>query len=145
MRLGSLLVPTLGTNESLRIALGLRLGVPVDVEHTSVVGQMLMFLEHMVCLVGVVAAISHGMLLLMNRFVVLWCPVSMCRNYGKRPDEMTLIPCRRGLPLVWDFTCSDTLAPSNFSTSFSGASRLANSGEATKIRRYSTLTTNYAA
>ena len=63
-------------------------------------------------------------------------PVGVCRDDGKRPDGITLIPWRRGLPLVWNFTCSDTLAPSNLSTSFSGASRLANSAEACKIRKY---------
>ena len=54
----------------------------------------------------------------------------MCvdHNDGKRPDGMSLVPWSRGLPLLWDFTCSeqDTLTPSNMSTSASGASRPAN-------------------
>ena len=66
-------------------------------------------------------------------------PVGVCRNDGKRPDGMSLIPWSQGLPLLWDFTCSDTLAPSNLSTSASGASRLANSAESAKCRKYSSL------
>ena len=49
-------------------------------------------------------------------------PVGVCREDGKRPDGISLIPWWWGLPLLWDFTCSDTLAPSNLSTSASGAS-----------------------
>jgi len=66
--LGALPVPSLGTDESLWIALGLRLGVPIVAEHT--------------CICGAVADIfgSHGlsckrsgMLLSMKLSVVLWC------------------------------------------------------------------------
>ena len=66
-------------------------------------------------------------------------PVGVCRNDGKRPDGMSLIPWSRGLPLLWDFICSDTLAPSNLSTSASDASQLTNSAESAKCRKYSSL------
>ena len=66
-------------------------------------------------------------------------PVGVCRNDGKRPDGMSLIPWSRGLPLLWVFTCSETLAPSNLSSSASGANRLANSAESAKCRKYSSL------
>ena len=66
-------------------------------------------------------------------------PVSVNCSDGKRPDGMSLIPWSRGLPLLWDFTCSDTLAPSNLPTSASGASQLANSAESAKSRKYSSL------
>ena len=67
----------------------------------------------------------------------------MCCDDGKRPDGTSLIPWSRGLPLLWDFTCTDTLAPSNLSTSASGASRLANSAESDKLRKYSSLTPSF--
>jgi len=67
----------------------------------------------------------------------------VCRDDGKRPDGMSLIPWRQGLPLLWDFTFYDTLAPSNVSTSSRGASRLANSAESAKIKKYSSLTTTF--
>ena len=52
---------------------------------------------------------------------------------------MSLIPWSWGLPLLWDFTCLDTLAPSNLSSSASDASRLVNSAESAKFRKYSSL------
>ena len=64
----------------------------------------------------------------------------MCCDDGKRPDGMSLIPWSRGLPLLCDFTCADTLA---LSTSASGASRLANSAESDKFRKYSSLTPSF--
>jgi len=67
-------------------------------------------------------------------------PVSMSCDNGKRPDGMTLIPWRRGIALIWDFICSDMLAPPNLLTSCSGSSRLANSTEAAKVRKYYTQT-----
>jgi len=70
-------------------------------------------------------------------------PVGVCCDDGKRPDGMSLIPWRQGLPLLWDFICSDTLAPSNVSTSSRGASKLANSAESAKIKKYSSLTTTF--
>jgi len=70
-------------------------------------------------------------------------PVGVCRNYGKWPDGMSLIPWRQGLPLLWDFTCLNTLAPSNVSTSSRGASRLANSAESAKFKKYSSLSTTF--
>jgi len=70
-------------------------------------------------------------------------PVGVCRDDGKRPDGMSLIPWWRGLPLLWDFTCCDTLAPSNLSISSGGSSQLANSAESAKLKKYSTLTSSF--
>ena len=70
-------------------------------------------------------------------------PVGVCRDDGKRPDGMSLIPWRRGLLLLWDFTCSDTLAPFHLATSVRGAGRLVDSSEAYKRRKYSSLTVTF--
>ena len=51
---------------------------------------------------------------------VLEC-IGVCHDDGKRLDGVSSIPWLQGSPLLWDFTCSDTLAPSNLSTSASGA------------------------
>ena len=56
---------------------------------------------------------------------------------------MSLNPWQRGLPLLWDFTCFDTLAPSHLATSVLGEGRLADSSEAHKRRKYSSLTATF--
>ena len=139
-------------NESLRIALGLRLGVPIVVKHMCLCGSKVdVFGTH-----GLPCRRSGGRIhwhaavnetirraLVSGGVPAVLEPVGVCRNDGKRPDGMSLIPWSRGLPLLWDFTCSDTLAPSNLSTSASGACRLANSAESAKFRKYSSLTPSF--
>ena len=39
-------------------------------------------------------------------------PPGLCRNDGKWPHGITLIPFERGKSLVWDGTVVDTVAPS---------------------------------
>lgn len=38
-------------------------------------------------------------------------PVGILREDGRRPDDMSIIPWKRGQLLVWGSTCSDTVAP----------------------------------
>ena len=102
--LGALPVPSLGTklgNESLRIALGLRLDVPIVVEHTCVCGSKVdVFGTH-----GLSCRRSGGRIprhaavnetirraLVSGGVPAVLEPVGVCRNYGKRPDGMSLIP-----------------------------------------------------
>ena len=66
-------------------------------------------------------------------------PLGLSRDDGKRPDGMTLTPWSRGLPLVWDFTCVDTLAPSNLPISTSECGKLAAFAERKKKRKYATI------
>ena len=148
--LDALPAPSLGTkvnNESLRIALGLRLGVPI-VEHTCICGAVVdVYASHgLSCMCGgdhisqhaaVNGIVRHA--LVSEGLPAVLKPVGVCRNDGKRPDGMSLIPWRQGLLLLWDFTCSDTLSPSNVSTSSRGSSRLANSAESAKFKKYSSL------
>jgi len=108
-------------DESLRIALGLRLGVPIVVEHKCVCGANVdVFGTYGLSCSGRIpwhtavnetvrrALVSGGVPAVLE-------PVGVCRDDGKSSDGMSLIPWRQGLPLLWDFTCSDTLAPSNVS------------------------------
>ena len=39
-------------------------------------------------------------------------PSSLPQADGKRPDGITVVPCRSGNFLIWDGTCQDTFAPS---------------------------------
>jgi len=136
--LGALPVPFLGIkldDESLRIALGLRLGVPIVVEHkcvcranVDVFGTHGLSCRHSGGCIPWHAAVNESVrrALVSGGVPAVLEPMSVCHDDGKRPDGMPLIPWRQGLPLLWDFTCSDTLAPSKVSR---GAIRLANSAE----------------
>jgi hypothetical protein len=66
-------------------------------------------------------------------------PVGLCTSSGKRPDGVALSPWARGLPLAWDFTCPDTLAPSHILKSSMAAGGAASSAEAAKRTKYAEL------
>ena len=81
-------------NESLRIALGLRLGVPIVAEQTCVCGSKVDVFCTQVCLAGHVSqhtavneTIHHA--LVSEGVPADLEPVGVCR---KRPDGMSLIP-----------------------------------------------------
>jgi len=139
-------------DETLRIALGLCLGVPIVVEHKCVCGANFdvfgthgLSCRHSGCRIPRHAAVNETVhrALVSGGVPAVLEPVGVCRDDSKKPDGMSLIPWRQGLPLLWDLTCSDTLVPSNVSTSSRGASRLANSAESAKIKKYSSLTTTF--
>jgi hypothetical protein len=67
----------------------------------------------------------------------------LCRDDGKRPDGVTLVPFSRGRPLVWDATICDIFAPSNISTACQNAGASADAAELKKINKYKDLSTNY--
>jgi len=93
--LGALPVPSLGTNESLRIALGLRLGVPFVAEHTCICGAAVdVFGSHgLSCKrsggriprhTAVNETVHHA--LVSGGVPAVLEPVGVCRNDGKQPD-----------------------------------------------------------
>ena len=71
-------------------------------------------------------------------------PPSLFRSDGNRPDGMTLLPWSRGLSLMWDFTCPDTLAPSHLPHTSHSAGAAASSAEFRKISKYRDLALSYA-
>ena len=70
--------------------------------------------------------------------------VGVAREDGKRPDGMSLIPWEEGRPLLWDFTCSDTMALSHRDQATSGPSEVACTAESLKMCKYSSLTSTYS-
>jgi hypothetical protein len=70
-------------------------------------------------------------------------PSGLFRVDGKRPDGMTMSPWSKGRCLVWDFTCSDTLASSHVNKTSLSACASAADAEDAKIRKYSTLVSQY--
>ena len=70
-------------------------------------------------------------------------PPGLSRQDGRRPDGLTLIPWSQGRCLVWDFTCSDTVAPSHLHRSARGAGGAAGVAEERKITHYADLSSSY--
>ncbi|OXA62989.1 hypothetical protein Fcan01_03568 [Folsomia candida] len=70
-------------------------------------------------------------------------PLGCCRTDGKRPDGLTLIPYKQGRSLIWDFTCTDTFAPSYLSHTLRHAGTAAKLAETKKHKLYSELEKQY--
>ena len=60
-------------------------------------------------------------------------PNSLCRDDGKRPDGLTVLPWANGRCLVWVFTCPDTLAASHLNRAVMGSGVVANDAESRKF------------
>ncbi|RVE54522.1 hypothetical protein evm_001007 [Chilo suppressalis] len=63
-------------------------------------------------------------------------PTGIARDDGKRPDGMSLIPWKMGRVLVWDATCSDTLAPSHLHGTNNRAGAACEAAEKVKACKY---------
>ena len=70
-------------------------------------------------------------------------PTGVSRDDRKRPDGPTIFPWKKGRCLVWDFTCSDTLAPSHIASSSKEVSKIAENKENFKLSKYSKLQESY--
>ena len=70
-------------------------------------------------------------------------PPGLTRDDGRRPDGLTLFPWSQGRCLVWDYTCRDTLAPSNTNLTSQGAGKAASKAEKDKMTHYLDLCTTY--
>ena len=70
-------------------------------------------------------------------------PASLCRSDQKRPDGVTHFSYKAGLPLVWDFTCVCSVAPSNLSASIQGPGKAADRAEDLKMKKYDDLKADY--
>lgn len=66
-------------------------------------------------------------------------PEGCNRSDGKKPDGLTLIPWKRGKPLVWDFTCADTLCKSYIKSTSKRRCAAANTRETVKKSKYASL------
>ena len=70
-------------------------------------------------------------------------PNGLCREDGKRPDGVTIVPWKSGRSLVWDATCSDTFAASNIQHAVREARAVAVEAEHRKRAKYQALTHTY--
>ena len=140
-------------NETIRVAVGLRLGVNLCQPH------------HCPCGAQVDARGTHGLACKrssgrttrhhhLNDLV--WSgllragvpsskePSGLSRADGKRPDGITLIPWQGGKSMIWDVTVADTLAASHLSKTSQQAGGAAESASDRKELKYQELSTSYS-
>ena len=70
-------------------------------------------------------------------------PTGIFRSDGKRPDGASIVPWKGGKVLVWDATCPDTLAPSYSTVAVREAGAVAADAEYRKTQKYSRLSSSH--
>ncbi|XP_048004279.1 uncharacterized protein LOC125240431 [Leguminivora glycinivorella] len=137
---------TLIDASTLRIAVGLRLGVAICTDHSCAsCGAPVDRLGHhgLSCSSGAGRLSRHAALndILRRALVSANVPAALepqiARDDGKRPDGMSLIPWRKGRALVWDATCADTLAASYIQVTSKKGGAAADARKRFKANKYS--------
>jgi len=70
-------------------------------------------------------------------------PTSLCRDDGKRPDGLTVLPWANGRCLVWEFTCPDTLDANKLNRAVLRLDADANDAESQKSLKYLSLSAQH--
>jgi hypothetical protein len=139
---------TLLDNDSFRIAMALRLGNEICASHKCRCGQdMDNFGRHALkCKKSAGRFSRHGAVndiikraLVSGNVPCIREPLGCSRSDGKRPDGMTLVPWEKGRSMIWDFTCTDTFAPSYISKTSIIPGSAATLREDDKTRKYGNL------
>ena len=148
-------IPSLGLkldSNQLRVSIGLRLGSPLCHPHTCKCGTRVESsgVHGLSCKKSAGRFSRHGQVndlikrsLSTAQVPTLLEPNGVSRDDGKRPDGISLFSWKRGRLLCWDFTCSDTLAPSHLGTSSREAGKVAENAENVKMTKYSCLSHEY--
>lgn len=147
--------PHLGTlldNDSLRIAVALRLGSKVCEAHRCVCGTILEENGHHGLSCNRCAGRfprHHSINEIVRRAMVsanvpcILEPPGLSRTDGKRPDGLTLVPWQRGRCLLWDATCVSTFAASHLRYTIKSAGSAAENAAKFKHTKYSALEPTY--
>lgn len=137
---------------SLRLAVGLRLGATICAPHTCVCGEQVdsSGRHGLVCRKSAGRHLRHNAVndlikraLSSANVPALLEPNSLCREDGKRPDGLSVLPWANGRCLVWDFTCPDTLAASHLNAAVLSPGAVANAAESLKVAKYRSLSALY--
>ncbi|XP_063534987.1 uncharacterized protein LOC134744969 [Cydia strobilella] len=146
--------PNLGTlldNDSLRVAVALRLGCDVCQPHLCICGSMVESNGHHAlscCRCAGRFPRHHALNDIVRRALVsanVPCvlePPGLSRSDGKRPDGLTLVPWEKGKCLLWDATCVSTFAASHLGRTVRSAGAAAEQAASLNRDKYSGLT-NY--
>ena len=137
------------TNEQLRVAVCLRLGANVFLQHTCVCGaesdskgnhalccklQRGRLARHSLCNGIILRALNSAGIPSEIE------PTGLSRTDGKRPDGVSLIPWSHGKSVVWDFTCAHRLATSMRHLASEPGAPIAAYREGLKALKYKELT-----
>ena len=153
--LDALPIPNLGLhldNESVRIAVALRLGAPICQPHKCRCGRQVdsRGLHGLSCQksAGRLPRHAHVNDIVKRSLSAAGVParlepVGLDRGNSKRPDGITLFPFTHGQHLCWDATISDTFSASVINDSASKAGSAADRAEKRKINHYSNLLDRY--
>ncbi len=139
-------------DESIRVAVGLRLGLPICESHKCPCGAMVdpTGLHSLSCKQGSGKSLRHNQL---NDIV--WRaltragvpstkePNGLILTDARRPDGLTLIPWSSGRCVAWDVTVANSLADSYLSSSSQQTGGAAELAAARKEAKYSDLTQRY--
>ena len=140
------------SDDECRIAVGLRLGAPITRAHTCRCGTPVAVDGHhgLSCKRSAGRHIRHSLAndIILRAFKSADTPaelepVGLSRSDGKRPDGATLIPWRHGKCALWDFTCPDSLAPSQLIHSSVAGGYAADAAENRKAAKYHSLIGNH--
>ena len=133
-------------DDIIRIATGLRLGVPICRPHHcqhcyAEVDEL--GLHGLSCVKSAGCHFRHAavnsivqMSLASAKIPSMLEPSGLFRSDGKRPDRITIAPWKLGHSLIWDFTCPDTYTASYVQHSTGEAGAVASMAEARKKEKY---------
>ena len=147
-------VPSCGlflSDEEVRIAVGLRIGLPLILPHVCVCGGMMdsQGLHGLACIMGSNKHARHSIIndvvyrsMARAKVQSIKEPPGLCRD-GKRPDGASIIPWRHGRNVTWDVTVADTFAASYVGDTAVRAGAAAERAAAKKTEKYDELRRNY--
>lgn len=139
-------------DSAISISLGLRLGATTVHEHFCVCGAPVGRDGHhgLACTMSAGRHYRHSSVNNILHLALQSCgipsqlePTGLIPSSNLRPDGVTLLPWRRGVPMIWDFTCPDSLAPSHLSITSATAGAAAEAAEGAKAHKYSSFSPSY--
>ena len=137
---------------SFKIAIGLRLGCKICQSHTCICGATVdVYGRHALSCSKSAGRLSRHYSLndiIKRAFASIDTPSilepsGISRSDGKRPDGLTLVPWSKGKSLLWDATCTDTLATSHLPKTSKLAGSAAESAVCLKRNKYRHISDNY--
>ena len=139
-------------DETVRVAVALRLGAPICTPHQCRCGRRMDQFGHhgLSCRLNAGRLPRHANLndvvkrgLASAGIPSILEPIGLDRGDGRRPDGLTVFPFREGKCLSWDATCVDTFADSALVDCATSPGAAAIAAEDRKRRRYLDISLRY--